>query len=206
MNIVFTKVGLRRLTVAWVILGAAMAAAAAIAWGSHVYLQIEKRDGITSKRQLSDVLARVEAAKRERDDLKASSEIYDDLVKHGILLEENRLDLIERFERLKTRHQLIGLDYEISPQRPLPLAGGRIFNAVDVLGSRVKVKVQALHEGDALAFLDDLAKPERGFNPLSHCALRRIDAGAATTSAARIDADCTLEWITLKDKRGSRAK
>ena len=205
MNIVFTKDGLRRLTFAWGLLALAIAAAAGVAWGSHVYLQIEKRDGITSKRQLSEAVARVDAAKRERDDLKSSSQIYDDLVKRGILLEESRLDLIERFERLKTRHRLIGLDYEISPQRPLPLAGGRIFNAVDVLGSRVKVRVQALHEGDALAFLEELANPARGFNPLSRCTLRKIGAGAATASAARVEADCALEWISLKDKRGNRA-
>ena len=59
MNIVFTKDGLRRLTFAWGLLALAIAAAAGVAWGSRVYLQIEKRDGITSKRQLSEAVAYV---------------------------------------------------------------------------------------------------------------------------------------------------
>ena len=161
MNFVFSKEGFKRLRFAWLVLGMSIVAAVASAWGSHLYLEKEKRDGLSSKRQLAEAQARVEAAKRERDDLKASAEIFQDLVKRGILGEESRLDFVERLERLKARHRLLGLEFEIAPQRPLPLAGGRMFNAVDVLGSRVKVKVQALHEGDALAFLEDLAKPSK---------------------------------------------
>ena len=153
MNFVFTNDGFRRLVITWFILGASIVAAVAIGWGSHVYLQGEKRDGVSSRRQLAEAQARVDAAKRESEDLKASAEIFEDLVKRGILQEENRLDFIERLGRLKARHQLFALDYEIAPQRALPLAGGRAFNTVDVLGSRITLRAQALHEGDALAFL-----------------------------------------------------
>ncbi|MBL0142723.1 MAG: hypothetical protein IPP91_11635 [Betaproteobacteria bacterium] len=205
MNVMFSKEGFRSLRIAWVILGLAIVAAAAVAWGSLLYLQKEKRDDISSKRALAEAQARVNAAKREREDLKSSSEIFEDLVKRGILQEESRLDLIERLDRLKTRHHLLGLEYEIAAQRPLPLAGGRVFNAVEVLGSRVKVHALALHEGDALAFLEDLAKPERGFNPLSRCTLRKMAVGAVSATGPRVEAECTLEWISLKDKRGNRA-
>lgn len=205
MSIVFTKEGFRRLLPAWAILGVAVASAVAIAWGSHAYLQKENRDGMASKRQLAEAQARVETARRERDDLKASSALFDDLVKRGILNEESRIDLVERLDRLKARHRLISLDYEILPQRALPLAGGRTFNAIDILGSRVKLRAQALHEGDALAFLEDLATPPRGFNPINRCTLRRIDSGAVSATAPRIEADCTLDWVSLRDKRGNRA-
>lgn len=205
MNFVFTKSGFRRLAIAWVILGLAIVAAAAIGWGSYVYLQAERRDGVSSKRQLSEAQARVATARREREDLKASAEIFDDLLTRGILQEEKRLDYIERLGRLKDRHQLFALDYEIAPQRALPLAGGRAFNAVDVLGSRITLRAQALHEGDALAFLEDLATPPRGFTTLSRCVLRKIEAGSVDSAVARAEAQCTLEWITLKDKRIARA-
>ncbi|MCW5592777.1 MAG: hypothetical protein KIS74_11815 [Burkholderiales bacterium] len=205
MNVVFSKEGFKRLRFSWLILGVSIVAAVASAWGSHLYLEKEKRDGLSSRRQLAEAQARVEAAKRERDDLKASAEIFQDLVKRGILGEESRLDFVERLERLKERHRLLALEFEIAPQRPLPLAGGRVFSAVDVLGSRVKVKVQALHEGDALAFLEDLAKPSRGFNPASRCKLRKLETGATAAAMARVEAECVLEWISLKDKRGNRA-
>lgn len=206
MSVVFSKEGFRTLRVAWAILATAVVAAAGFAWGTYYYLESEKRGGVSSQRALGEARGRVEAAKRERDDLKESFEIFQDLVKRGILNEETRLDLIERLDRLKTRHRLLGLEYEISAQRPLPLAGGRIFNAVDVLGSRVKVRALALHEGDALSFFEELANPPRGFNPLSECALRKLEADSGGAIAPRIEAQCTLEWVSLKDKRGSRAK
>lgn len=205
MNVVFTKDGFRRLAIMWFILGASIVAAVAIGWGGHMYLQAEKRDSVTSKRQLAEAQARVDAARREREDLKNSAEIFDDLLKRGILQEENRLDFIERLGRLKDRHRLFSLDYEIAPQRALPLAGGRVFNTVDVLGSRITLRTQALHEGDALAFLEDLATPPRGFTTLGRCVLRKFEAGSADSAVPRAEAQCALEWITLKDKRGARA-
>ncbi len=205
MSIVFTKEGLRSMRVALFLLVVAIVAAAGTAWASHWYMQKEKRDDVQSRRELAEAQARVEAIRRERDDLKASAEIFESLVKRGILEEEGRFDLIERLDRLKTRHGLLGLDYEISAQRPLPLPGGRVYSAVEILGSRVSLRALALHEGDALAFLEDLASPPRGFYPLTRCAMRRIEPGAATAVSPRVEADCTLEWISLKNKRGSRA-
>jgi hypothetical protein len=205
MNVVFSRDGTRALGLAWAGLALSVVVAAMFAWGSHLYLEKEKRDSLASQRQLVEARARVAAAVKERDDLKDSSEIFEDLMKRGILQEEGRLDFVERLDRLKTRHRILGLEYEIAPQRPLPLAGGQVFNAVDVLGSRVRIKVAALHEGDALAFLEDLAAPEKGFNPLSRCTLRKVTAGDEATVRARVEADCALEWISLRDKRGNRA-
>ncbi len=205
MNPVFSKAGLRAMALAWASLGAAIVAAALFAWGSLLYLEKEKRDGLTSQRELQQAQARVDAARRERDDLKASSAIFEDLLKRGILREESRLDFVERLGRLKARHQITSLDYEIAAQRPLPLPGGRAFNAVEVLGSRVKLRAQALHEGDALAFLEELATPESGFNPISRCTLRKLEVTADVKTSPRVEADCALEWISLKDKRGGRA-
>lgn len=205
MNFAFTKDGFRSLRLAWALLGVAVAAAAGIAWGSLAYLQKEKRDELASQRQLGEMRAKVEAARRERDDLRNSSAVFADLVNRGILKEESRLDLIERLDALKAKHRLMDLEYEIQPQRPLPLLGGRVFNAVDVLGSRVRIKVQALHEGEALAFIEDLVRPPTGFNPASRCTLARMMPGAPDMATARVEANCTLEWISLRDKRGNRA-
>lgn len=204
MNFAFSKDGFKRLRFAWLILVVAIVAAVASAWGSHLYLEKEKRDGLQSKRQLAEAQARVDTAKRERDDLKASAELFQDLVRRGILHEETRLDFFERLERLRARHRIQGMEFEVAAQRPLPLPGGRVFSAVDVLGSRMKIKVLALHEGDALDFLEDLAKPAKGFNPVASCALRKIESTVAETGP-RIEAECALEWISLKDKRGARA-
>lgn len=205
MSAAFTKEGFRSLRLAWALLVVAIGAAAALGWASHAYLENERRDDIASKRALGEAQARVATVRRERDDLRQSSAVFEDLVARGILKSESRLDLIERLDRLKEKYRVIELEYEIQPQRALTLAGGRVFNAVDVVGSRVRIRAKALHEGDAIAFLEDLVHPSRGFNPANRCTLGRIETAEVDALSPRVEAECTLEWISLKDKRGNRA-
>ena len=111
---------------------------------------------------------------------------------------------MELVNTLRARHQLFSLDYEVAPQRPLLLAGGRVFSSVDVLASRVKLKLRALHEGDVVGFVNDLARTPQGFYPVDRCAMRRVETTSPDSMQPRIEADCTLEWITLKEKRANR--
>lgn len=205
MSIATSKEGFAFLRLAWIALALAIAAAAFLSWTGYWYLGNEKRNDAALKREMGAIQGRVNTARRERDDLQQSAQMFQGLMQQGILQEESRLELIERLDRLKVRHRLLGLEYEISPQRTLPATGGRVLEAIQILSSRVKVKVIALHEGDAIAFLDELAKPPRGFNPIQSCKLRRLEQGAVAQMEARVEAECELEWVTLKDKRGARA-
>lgn len=205
MKAIFSKEGNRALRLSWAALAIAIAAAVAMGFGSYWYLQKEKRDGVQSARSLQEARASTDAVKREIEDMRTSSKVFQDLLDRGILQDERRLDFIERLDALKVRHRILSLEYDIDPQRPLPLAGGRVFNALEVMGSKVKVRLKALHEGDALAFLEDLAMPARGFHALSKCQLKRVDRVAADVTNARVEAGCTLEWISLKDKGKARA-
>ena len=102
---------------------------------------------------------------------------------------------------LRSRHQLAALDYEIGPQRPLTLGNNRVYPSMDVLASRVKLKARALHEGDLVAFINELTAGRQGFYPIDRCVMRRIEV-AETGLQPRVEAECALEWITLKEKRG----
>jgi hypothetical protein len=120
-----------------------------------------------------------------------------------MLQTESRLDVVELLNTLRVRYQLV-LDYEIAPQRALTLPGGRVFQAVDVLASRVKIKARALHEGDMVGFIDALEGSSRGFYPVDRCNMHRIDVTDPDSLQPRVEAECTLEWITLKDKHANR--
>jgi hypothetical protein len=201
MSPVFTGEGWKVLRASWLLLGAALVAGAAIVYGSHWYGVKEKRDSLAGARRLQEARVRVENARRERDNLNESADVFRTLVERGLLEREHRLDLVEKVNALRTRHQLFTLDYEIAPQRPLPLPGGRVYPSVDVLASRVTLKARALHEGDVLGFIDDLARSRQGFYPVDKCTLRRIE-GPPAALAPHVEAECTLEWITLRDKAG----
>ena len=203
MNHLFSAEGFRTLRMSWALLAVAIVAGAGIVAGSHWFAQKEKRDSADSGRRLQEARTRLESARRERDSLQESAEVFRTLVDRGLLQSERRLELVELVNTLRARHQ-IALDYEVAPQRALALAGGRVFASVDVLASRVKLKARALHEGDILAFIDSLTRNPQGFYPIDRCAMKRIEVAAADSLAPRVEADCTLEWITLKEKRGVR--
>ena len=204
MSQVFSASGFKAMSASWLLLGAAIVGGAGIVLGSQWYYDKEKRDSASAGRRLQEARGRLDNARRERDSLQASSEVFRKLVDRGVLQGENRLDLVDLVNTLRARNQLIALDYEVGPQRPLALAGGRVFASVDVLASRVKLKVRALHEGDILGFIDGLSRTAQGFYPVDRCTMRRVEATNADSLQPRVEADCALEWITLKEKRGSR--
>jgi hypothetical protein len=198
---VFSKAGLAALRAPIAFLAIALAAGAAIVVASKWYAEKERRQSADSGQRLQEARARVESARRERDNLVQSAEVFRTLVERGLLQGERRLDLVELVNALRARHQLAALDYEIAPQRPLQLAGGRGFGSIDVLASRVKLRARALHEGDLLGFIEDLTQTPQGFYPIDRCTIRRIEAPADSIQP-RIESECTLEWITLREKRG----
>ena len=205
MTQVFTRPGLIALRTQILLLVVAIAAGAGIVVGSRLYADKERRESADAGRRLQEARSRLESARRERDLLAQSSEIFRALTERGLLHGEQRMDLVELVNLLRSRHQLAALDYEIAPQRPLPLPGGRVFPSIDVLASRVKLRAKALHEGDILGFMDEISRQRQGFHPVDECTMRRIGAASDGRLQAHVEADCTLEWITLKDKGAGHA-
>ena len=198
MKQVFSAEGARALRGAWILLGLSLATSAAIAWGSHWYLERERRERVGAGQRLEQARARAQGAQRELDSLQESAVVFRELVDRGLLAGERRIDLVEMVNGLRARHRLFALDYEIAPQRPLKLPGGRAFAAVEVLASRVQLRMRALHEGDVLDFIAELAASRKGFYPVDRCAMRRLEAEPDALQP-RVEAECALEWITLKE-------
>lgn len=201
MNTVFSKEGFAALRNSWILLALSLVAATAIGAGGHWITVRDQREGTLSEKRLQEARSRLEGARRERDSLAESAEVFRSLVERGILQDERRLDLVEHFADLRERHRLQALDYDIAPQRPLP---GTSYASVEVLASRVKVKARALHEGDALAFLEELSRSPRGLYPVDRCTLRRLsEAATARALNPRVEAECGFEWITLRERKGA---
>jgi len=199
VSTVLSKDGFRALRSAWILLALSVAAALAIGAGGHWITERDKREGGQADKRLREARSRLDGARRERDNLTESAEVFRALVDRGILQDERRLDLIELVAELRKRHRLLALDYEIAPQRPLP---GPTYASVDVLASRVKLKARALHEGDVLDFVEELSRSQRGLYPVDRCALKRVDDGSTVVVRPRVEAECALEWITLREKKG----
>jgi hypothetical protein len=111
----------------------------------------------------------------------------------GLVGEENRLAWIEAVKQSQARRRLPSVTYEIEPQQLLngPLAPGDVA----LRGSRMKLQMSLLHEGDLFDLLDDLR--QAGHYAVQDCKLKRIDAPPELPLAPRLQAECTLVWLTL---------
>ncbi len=232
MNVIFTRDGFRALRLVVIVALVGLVVAVALVVGSYMYWQYEKSNDQQSVRTEAEAKNRVENARREQSDLRDSAQTYERLTARGMFAAEQRLDLIEAMNALKDRHKLLDLQYELQPQRPLKMSSNGSYSAIDVLASRMKIKVRAYHDGDLVAVLNDFPRIQRGFFPLDRCVMTRsVDAERVENSAAQtnqnagalpqalrtaqalaatapsadapnaITAECTLEWITLQDKR-----
>jgi hypothetical protein len=203
MKQIFSREGWRALAGSWIVLGLSIVAAAVIIAASQWYRDREKRESDNMALRLQQARTRVESARHERDSLQESAVMFRALVDRGLLQSERRLDLVEMVNDLRSRHQLFSLEYDISPQRALTLSGGRAYPSVDVLSSRVRMRVRALHEGDVLGFMDDISRSRQGFYTVDRCRMRRLEATTPDLLVPHIEAECTLEWITLKEKNAN---
>ena len=233
---IFSRAGFSALKFAYTVLLAGIGVGAFLVVGSYLYWQTEKTNQQQSQRSLQELRGRLDVAKRDRDDLRGSEDTYKTLSARGMFLAEQRFDLIEALATLKNRHQLVSLGYEVAPQRPLRLSAGAAYSGVNLVASRVKLKIRALHDADLVAFLDEFPRLQRGFFPLDRCAIKRgtgpntgVTAsslpsddssnatpltGSGTTplrstpvssATAALEAECSLEWITLQTKGGNIA-
>ncbi len=216
MSMVFSRDGFRVLRLLIIVALAGIAVALFVVAGSYWYWQLETRNDEQSLRAQREADSRVNNARRELNDLRDSAQNFQTLTARGMFLAEQRLDLVEAMKALKDRHKLLDMQYTVQAQRPLKIASGD-YAAVDVRASRIKLNVRALHDGDLVAFLDEFPRLQRGYFPLDRCVVWRMDrvTAATTATATRAEpseivesptpntlfAECSLEWITLQDKR-----
>jgi len=158
------------------------------------------REATTARRDIQTKLSR---AREEEQELRDKIGRFQTLKAQGYIGPEQRLDWIETLARIKTSRRIFRLDYEFAPQRPVDAAilpGGAAAGGFEIMASQMKLQLQILHEGELLAFLAELRESVQALIQVRSCALERIPASNTDRGRnAQIKADCTLEWITLKE-------
>lgn len=178
--------------------GAALLSAAAVAAALHfgkLSAQAHQR-ALALQRDTEAKLARVHEDARE---IREKIARYQELVGSGRIAPERRLEWVETLRHVKESRKLLGLDYEIAPQRPLdpkaPDAGGYVF-----LASQMKLELPLLHEHDLLGLIADLKAQVPAVVSPRHCLIERVAGGGRQSGAATLKAQCEIDWITLQEK------
>lgn len=165
--------------------------------------QTERRQLETQQR---DIRARLSRAPEEERELRTKIALFQQLQERGIIGQEERLNWVEQIAGIKAARRLFDFQYEIAPQKPLGdalLPGGAVAGDYEFVASTMSLQMPLLHENDLLGFLADLRQTVHAHLLVRNCAIERM-AQAQTQDrggAAQLRAVCTIDWITLREKR-----
>ena len=158
------------------------------------------REASAAQREIQTKLAR---AREEEQELRDKIGRFQALKTKGYIGPEKRLDWIETIARIKTARRIFKLSYELSPQRPIDtniLPGGGLAGGYEIMSSQMRLQFQLLHEGELLGFLAELREAVQALIQVRSCTIERNAPGNAEGgNNAQLRAECTLEWITLKE-------
>lgn len=158
------------------------------------------QEASTARRDIQTRLAR---ARVEEQELRDKIERFQALKARGYIGPEQRLDWVDAIARIKTARRIFKLDYEFAPQRPVDagiLPGGAAAGDFEIMSSQMRLHLQLLHEGELLAFLAELRNAVQALIQVRSCSIERIAPGNADRgNNAQLKAECTLEWITLRE-------
>lgn len=150
-----------------------------------------------------DIQTKLARAREEEQELRDKIIRFQALKAHGYVGPEQRLDWVEAIARIKAARRIFKLDYEFAPQRPVDasiLPAGPSAGGFEIMASQMRMQMQLLHEGELLGFLAELRDTVQAIVQVRSCAIERIAAGNLERGKnAQLKAECTLEWITLRE-------
>ena len=153
-----------------------------------------QRERAAAQAQRNDLAGKLQRVRSEEDEIRGKTALFQKLQQRGIIGDEQRLEWVELLKEIRDKRQLIDLNYEIEPQRPLDATPGVgfVFNL-----SPMKVQLKLLHEEDLTRFLDDLYAQARALIQVRHCRVTRQPPAVA--SQTNLLAECRIDWITLRE-------
>jgi len=153
--------------------------------------------------QRDDIQSRLSRANVEQAEILKKIGRYQEIDAHGYIGREHRLEWVERIAQIKSARRLIDIQYELSPQAPLDakVVPAGAPGGIDFMASTMRLQMQLLHEDDLLGFFEDLHSSVQAFLHVRECSVDRVaKSGAERGVGAQLKADCTIDWITLKEK------
>jgi hypothetical protein len=168
----------------------------------HYHQQIEVE---THAAEQAATRMRNETTRLQNEDQEMRRKItqYGQIAAHGIIGPEKRLDWVELMRAIQKDRKLLGLEYEIYPQ--LPVSTSLLNNnapGFEFMVSAMQLRMPLLHEEDLTHFIDDLRKHAPAYVRVRSCKLSRAisDTAALGDLPPQLNADCQIDWITIRDK------
>jgi hypothetical protein len=168
-------------------------------YGSGQYAENAEEARRNAQNRLNDAHNRLISAHEDQQNMAAYSGEYAALEKRKIIGDEQRLDWMGSLENIRQQNLVTDFRYNIAPQKiyapQLPIDRGNF----DIRYSEMKLQFELLHEAQLLDFFTALRSQTNGWYQLQGCSLQRT-AADENTETARLTAECSGGWITLKNR------
>ena len=171
---------------------------AAIVWYSKTLLTNAQKENKQAVAKRADVQGKLANARNEEQELLDKFARYQSIVARGYIGSERRLDWVEQIRKIKTNRKLLDVFYELEPQQVLDATNASGF---DFMVSSMRLQMQLLHEEDLLNFLADLREGFRAYTAVKTCTVTRLTRQG---SSVQLAADCTLDWVTLRERSSGK--
>jgi hypothetical protein len=166
-------------------------AGALLAWSESLRWHAEQaRD--TARSSKNRIEQRLNQANGEAQNLAERAAVFRQMQETGILGEEKRLEWTEMLLALQRRLRLPGLHYEFAAQTPLDTGN---CSARHCYSSLLLLQLRLLHEADLLDLLAHIEREAKALVVLQGCRLQPLKQ---STETARLNAECRMQWITLR--------
>ena len=151
----------------------------------------------SAQAQRNEIGRKLKRIVSEENEIKQDSALFNRLAARGVIGEEKRLDWVEQLRAIREKRKLFDLQYEIAPQRPLDTTSGAGFT---YYASAMKLQLKLLHEEDLLRALKDLSQQASALTQIKSCNVWRLPRESGERGPqAQLQADCQIDWITLRD-------
>ena len=149
--------------------------------------------------QLAQARSRFQTSGAEKETIVKYMPLYLDLVQHGFIGEERRIEWIDDLRTINQRYKLFGITYSIGAQEIYKPPFSLVSGAFVLHRSPMKIDTPLLHEGDLLTIVNALAR--EGVTPfiLRDCVLSRTGSGARSKFVPNLNASCEMDWLTVTE-------
>ncbi len=184
-------------------LGISIAVAALLVLISSFTLSRQQEKRLAANQQYETARLKLQEAENEKREVLNFQPKFIQLKANGIVGDERRLDWIDAIKQIQDERNFLPIHYEIFAQQNFLLDPSLPIANLELRGSKMGLNMKLLHEMDLFNFLNDLSK-KSFYVPLA-CTISRIGVTLENPQPTGLAADCSLLWITLKEKQSVAA-
>lgn len=166
---------------------------------SFLFYNTIKDEHTQNTRQYSSLKTKYQDAIQRKEILKTLTPRFKQLVRSGVIGDENRLQWIETIQANTNKIMLPEIAYKVLRQTKTYIADPEIDRSqISLFRSLMNLNFRLLHEGELFYTLNNLDVQAKGLYHIDQCDIKQNTAATLSVEDPSISGSCRLSWYTMK--------